>query len=173
MTTDVFALATNVSCTCGRVGGHRHDILPGCPGLDGPVQFIQGPQPGTIIASSHPQRGPGKTNADGTVTLIPLTPAERQAIGQLQGSANQDLSGLDTAELVQRFLDHWELAIEPAHLTYLDRRRKLRVFARENPTLPTTAQEVADWLRHHYPNPTSTRQRSVGPHRCLLCVPRR
>ena len=53
--------------------------------MDGPVQFIAGAQPGTVVASTNPRPGRGKRRPDGSVALVPHTPEEQAAIAQLQG----------------------------------------------------------------------------------------
>ena len=56
--------AVLVYCDCGRFGGRPHGIAPGCPGMNGPLQFIPGAQPGTVIAATNPRSDRGKRRPD-------------------------------------------------------------------------------------------------------------
>ncbi|MCH7483510.1 MAG: hypothetical protein IIC31_11900, partial [Chloroflexi bacterium] len=152
--------AVPVYCDCGRFGGRQHGIAPGCPGMDGPVQFIPGAQPGTVVASTNPRAGRGKRRPDGSVTLVPHTPEEQVAIAQLQGVARApDAAAWPEVLAADLFAEYeQEIADRPEKLK--DLRSLKGRFLKRFVTMPSAWPPLRDFLNETYPGSTGRTRRN-------------
>ena len=176
-------IAVPVYCECDRFGGRQHGIAPGCPGMDGPVQFIPGGQPGTVVASANPRTGRGKRSPGGSVTLVPHTPEEQVAIAQLQGVARApDAAAWPEVLAADLFAEYeQEIADRPEKLK--DLRSLKGKFMPRFATMPTTWPPLRDFLNETYLGSTGRTRRNrfdsmrglygyaVSPLRVLPCSP--
>ena len=149
--------AVPVYCDCGRFGGRQHGIAPGCPGMAGPVQFLAGAQPGTVIASPPKD---AKINPDGSVTLVPHTPEEQAAIARLRGVAPAPQSGawpeVSAAYLFAEY--EQEIADRPEKLK--DLRSLKGKFMQRFATIPSAWPPLRDFLNETYRGSTGRTRRN-------------
>ena len=152
--------AVLVLCDCDRFGGRSHGIAPGCPGMDGPVQFIAGAQPGTVVAPTNLRHGRGKRSPDGSVTLVPHTPEEQAAIARLQGVAPAlDAAAWPEVSAAHLFAEYeQEIADRPEKLK--DLRSLKGRFLKRFVTMPSAWPPLRDFLNESYPGATGRTRRN-------------
>ena len=153
-------IAVPVYCECDRFGGRQHGIAPGCPGMDGPLQFIPGAQPGTVVAATDPRPGRGKRSRDGAVTLVPHTLEEQAAIARLQGVAPA-LGAAAWPEVPAAYLfEEYEKEIADRPEKLKDLRRLKGRFMGRFATMPSAWPPLRDFLNESYPGPTRRTKRN-------------
>jgi len=136
----------HVYCQCGRFNDRLHDIAPGCPGMDGPVQYIPGQEPGTVVDHwPRPQISDSVlkryTTADGKVKLIPFEEVD----------VEEDRAPVSTVAVIQGLREELEYKGATAG-TFVAYEKQWRRIAEAFPLLPASDGPLIMWMQQ-FKNP--------------------